>query len=111
MVAPVLQPEKAEAAPNIMLPRLHRNILLPTGPALKIPILLLPIPEAGVILLLQDHLARLPQVHPAEVPQDQAEAAEAAAAEAAAAEAAAAVHIVVAVVHVVEGDKSKIAQS
>ena len=103
--SPAPQPGKAEAVANIILLRLHRNIPLRTGRVPKTPILLLPVPVAGVILLLQNPTAHLPQdpaVHPGLVAVVAAIVVE----EAAVAEAAAAV-----VAHVVEEGKPKISQS
>jgi len=102
------QQGKAEAAVNIILLLLHRNIPLRPGRVPKTHILLLPAPEAAVILPLQNHIVHLPPdpvVHPGPVVIAAAETAAAETAVEAAAEAAAAV------AHVVEEGKPNISQS
>jgi ABC-type uncharacterized transport system ATPase component len=94
-------PGKAEVIPGIIPVHLHREVPVLTGLAQKILILLLPIPEAAAILLLQDHTARLLPDHQAEGLPGQAAAAEAAAAVAEVRTA------VVAVVHAAAGNNLK----
>lgn len=101
--------ERALRSPDRQHP--HRIIPPRPGRVQKTPILLLPAPEAAVILPLQNptvHLPADPAAHPGQVVI--AVAAEAAAAEAAVAEAIAA-EAIAAVAHVVEEGKPNISQS
>jgi hypothetical protein len=111
MWRPAPQQGKAETAATINPPLLHRNTPLLTDRVQETPILLLPAPEAAVLLLLQNHTVRLPAAPPGQVAAEAAAAAEAVAAEAAVEEAAVAeavaVHMVV-VVHAEEGNNPKI---